>query len=280
MIAVAGTPIMIERMASSPPPVSIIVPVFEEAPNVKPLAERVAKAMSESGRAAELIFVDDDSRDGIDQVVDALQLDLSVRLIVRRGERGLSGAVLRGFREAVHDRFVVMDGDLQHPPELITALLDALDQDDTDFVLATRYVADASVAAQWPLIRRIISRVATRLAQPLAPLSDPMSGFFALHRRTWEQADPLDPIGYKIALELYVKGKCKRPREVPIQFGTRQGGKSKLGMGTQVRYLRHLYRLYRYRFPQQTLMVVFVVAVLGGAGLLALLRPLFERSAS
>lgn len=265
-------------MASSPPPASIIVPVFEEAPNVKALAERVANAMSESGHTAELIFVDDDSQDGIDRVVDALDVDLTVRLIVRRGERGLSGAVLRGFREAAHDRFVVMDGDLQHPPELISSLLDALDQDDTDFVSATRYVANATVAARWPWYRRIMSRVATRLAQPLAPLSDPMSGFFALHRHTWEQADTLDPIGYKIALELYVKGKCQRPKEVPIQFGTRSEGKSKLGMGTQVKYLRHLYLLYRYRFPTRTLMAAFVVTILSAAALLALFRPLFERS--
>ncbi len=101
------------------------------------------------------------------------------------------------------------------------------------------------------------------------PVSDPMSGFFALHRGVWERAEALNPIGYKIALELYVKGRCSNPAEVPIHFATRAAGKSKLTFREQVRYLLHLGRLYRFRFPLLTGVLLFVVVV--GAGTIALL---------
>lgn len=259
-------------MPVSPPAASIIVPTFQEAPNIKALVERIFAAIAPTGRQAELIVVDDDSRDGTDELVDALQADYPIRLIVRRGERGLSGAVLAGFHEARFDRFVVLDGDLQHPPELIPKLLECLDNARHDFVIGTRYGAGAGagVGEQWPIGRRLVSRVATLLARPLAPLSDPMSGFFALHRATWENAASLNPIGYKIALELYVKGRCARPAEVPIHFSERTAGASKLGVAEHVRFLRHLFRLYRFRFPWRTAGALGIPILIGLAWLVFL----------
>ena len=232
---------------------SIIVPTYREAANVKNLTERLFAAMEKSGRPVELILVDDDSRDGIDKVVEELSRDHPVRLIVRTGERGLSTAVIAGFREAKFDRLVVLDADLQHPPETVPALLDRLDAGNCDFVIASRFVEGASIADDWPGMRRLAGLVARWLAHPIAPLTDPMSGFFALHRSTWERAESpgsaLNPIGYKIALELYVKGRCRQPAEVPLQFAARATGESKFGFAEQMRYLRHLTRLYRFRFP-------------------------------
>ncbi|MFQ5494675.1 MAG: polyprenol monophosphomannose synthase [Phycisphaerae bacterium] len=244
-----------------PAAASIIVPTFHEAPNIRPLAERVFAAAAQAGRTVELILVDDDSRDGIDEAARALATKHPVRLIVRRGERGLSGAVLAGFAEARYDRLVVLDADLQHPPELIPTLLDRLDKGDADFVVATRYGPGGGVTAGWPWWRRLASRTATLLARPLAPLSDPMSGFFALRRETWRRADHLNPIGYKIGLELYVKAGCHRPAEVPIRFDTRRAGHSKLTLAEQVRYLRHLYRLYRFKYPYRTLLALLAAAL-------------------
>jgi dolichol-phosphate mannosyltransferase len=244
---------------------SIVVPTFREAPNLEPLIRRAFEALRPTGRPAELIVVDDDSRDGTDAVIETLQASYPVRLIVRRGERGLSSAVLAGFREARYDRFLVMDADLQHPPEMIPDLLERLDRGDCDFVIGTRYGGEGAINERWPLRRRLASRIATAMARPLAPLSDPMSGFFALNRQTWERAEQLDPIGYKIALELYVKGRCRHAGEVPIRFETRAAGQSKLSAGEQMRYLRHLFRLYRFRFPVVTGIVLLgavVVAVL------------------
>ena len=235
----------------SPPAtaVSIIVPAYREADNLQPLIERTFAALDAAAIKAELIIVDDNSQDGTDQIVASLTSRYPVTLIVRRHQRGLSSAVLAGFDKAQSDRFVVMDADLQHPPEMLPAIVTQLDTDDCDFVIGTRYGAGGALDEDWPLRRRLISRFATLLAKPLAPLSDPMSGFFALHRRTWEQAAPLDPIGYKIALELYVKGRCHRPAEVPFSFAARTAGESKLSPREQLRYLRHLVRLYRFRFP-------------------------------
>ncbi len=262
-------------MPSSLSAVSIIVPTFREASNIEPLVERVFASLAQAKREAELILVDDDSQDGTEAIVESLGGRYPVRLIVRREERGLSSAVLAGFCEAKHDRFVVLDADLQHPPEVIPAILDRLDEGDCDFVIGTRYGGEGSVADDWPLLRRLASCIATLLARPLVPLSDPMSGFFALHRATWEGADKLDPVGYKIALELYVKGRCKRPAEVPIRFATRAAGESKLSFAQQVHYLQHLCRLYRFRFPVFTGAVLFVVLISVGAILLMAARALW-----
>lgn len=236
-------------MASTSSATSIIVPTFREAPNIRPLTQRVFSALEGAGREGELIIVDDNSQDGIEGEVEALADRYPVRLVVRHGERGLSGAVLTGFQVAKFDSLVVLDADLQHPPEMIPALLDRLDEGNCDFVVATRYGLGGSIADRWPMHRRLISRVATLLARPLMPASDPMSGFFALRRETWRNARGLSPIGYKIALELFVKAGCSRPAEVPIRFDARGAGRSKLSLAEQTRYLRHLARLYRHRYP-------------------------------
>lgn len=240
---------MMHPMTSPAPTVSVIVPAFHEAPNLAPLARRLFHALHDAGMTGELIIVDDDSNDETAEVVTQLATRFPVQLIVRKGERGLSSAVLRGFANARADRWVVMDADLQHPPEKIPELLTRLDQPPCDFVLASRYIPGADVEDRWPLHRRLISRLATLLARPIAPLSDPMSGFFALRRETFARAEQLNPLGYKIALELYVKCRCRHPAEVPIRFAARHAGQSKLTLREQGRFLRHLVRLYRFRFP-------------------------------
>ena len=236
-------------MTPAPPTVSVIVPTFREAANLEILMKRLFLALNEAGISGEMIVVDDDSRDGTTETVERLAHIFPVRLIVRTGERGLSSAVLRGMAESRADRFVVMDADLQHPPERVPELLRRLDEPATDFVLGSRYIAGAGVEDRWPAHRRLVSRVATLLARPLAPVSDPMSGFFALRRETWQNAGALNPVGYKIALELYVKCGCRHPVEVPIRFAVRHAGRSKLNAREQWYYLRHLWRLYRFRFP-------------------------------
>ena len=241
---------MIRAMPSAPLAISVIVPAFREAANLRPLVERILAATGAAGLEAEVIIVDDNSRDGTDKVVAGLAGEFPVRLIVREHERGLSSAVLRGFAEARFDRFVVMDADLQHPPELVPELAAKLAESNADFVSGTRYAAGGKIGEDWPFLRRLASGAATLLARPLVPLSDPMSGFFALDRATWQRsADKLNPIGYKIGLELYVKARCRKVAEVPISFATRAAGESKMTFGVNVGYLLHLLRLYHFRFP-------------------------------
>lgn len=231
--------------------VSVVVPTYREAANLPLLVPRLADAMARAGLAWECVVVDDDSRDGTEAACATLATTFPVRLVVRRGERGLATAVLAGFREARGDPFVVMDADLSHPPEVVPALVAAVREGRGDLVFGSRAVEGASTDERWGLVRRLNSWVATWLARPLTSAADPMSGFFALSRATLATAAPLDPVGYKIGLELSVKCVGSRVVEVPIHFADRAHGESKLGVRERLRYLRHLLRLYAFRLSRR-----------------------------
>ncbi len=228
--------------------VSIVVPTYHEVENIPLLVPRVHQAMTAADLAHEMILVDDNSRDGsVEAVAELAAQGLPVRMIVREKERGLSTAVLRGFDEATGAFVVCMDADLSHPPEAIPEMIALLRDGRADFVLGSRFCPGGSTDAEWGLFRWLNSQVAKALAWPLSRLTDPMSGFFALSAETYRGARRLDPIGYKIALELIIKCDCHTIREVPIHFADRTRGKSKLNVTEQLNYLRHLGRLYRYR---------------------------------
>jgi dolichol-phosphate mannosyltransferase len=229
--------------------ISIIVPTFQEAENLKALTYRIADAMSLSCENYEIIIVDDNSQDNSDKMVSQLAKNgHPIRMIIRMNERGLSSAVIRGFREAEGDFLVCMDADLSHPPEGIPRLLKCIMEDGINFAIGSRYVPGASMDKTWSAFRWINSKVATLLAKPFTTAKDPMSGFFALPRDVFERADKLDPIGYKIGLELLVKCSIKNICEIPIHFSNRRHGKSKLNLKEQINYIRHLKRLFRYKY--------------------------------
>jgi hypothetical protein len=155
-----------------------------------------------------------------------------------------------------------MDADLQHPPDRLPALLEPLTTGRADFVLGSRYVAGGGTAEGWTSYRKINSGMATFMARPFAGgTTDPMSGFFALRRSTYAAADRLTPLGYKIGLELMCKCRVKRVVEIPIHFGLRSHGRSKLSLKQQFRYLEHLSRLYDFMFPRASPAIKFLVAV-------------------
>ena len=227
--------------------VSIVVPTFREADNLPVLARRIDAALSGSGVEWELILVDDDSGDGSEEVAEKLAQHLPVRMEVRREPpRDLSLSVLHGIRIGRFDRIVVMDADLSHPPERIPDLIRVLDG-ECDMAVGSRYVSGGRIDQGWGLWRLLNSYGATLLARPLADCSDPMSGFFALDRRMLPDLEQLRPVGYKIGLELMVRGRL-RVVEVPIDFADRDRGASKMNLRQQLNYLRHLKRLYLHRF--------------------------------
>jgi dolichol-phosphate mannosyltransferase len=239
--------------------ISVIVPALNEAANLPTLAERVEAALK--GRSYELLIVDDGSSDGTPDVcaelADHYPLDLHVR---ESSDAGLSGAVMHGFARARGEVLVVMDADLQHPPERIPALIDALDQDGVELAIGSRYAAGGSTASRWGLLRQVNSRVATLLARPFAgDTRDPMSGFFALRRQTLQRAEKLTPLGYKIGLELLCKCRVMHVAEVPIHFAERVGGESKLTVKQQFKYLEHLSRLYDFFFPRGSPVTKFAI---------------------
>lgn len=243
--------------------ISVIVPTYREAENLPVLVPRIAAALASAGLHGEIIIVDDNSLDNTVNVCAELAGRYPLQLIVRTTERGLSSAVLAGMRRATGEILVVMDADLSHPPEAIPALVQSLQQ-GADFVIGSRYVAGSRVAEGWGALRWLNSKVATLLARPLTRAADPMAGFFALRRSRFEQAESLDPIGYKIGLELIVQCGCQEVREVPITFANRLHGSSKLTLREQLNYLRHLKRLYLFKYRRRARPVLFGLVGLSG----------------
>lgn len=249
----------------SAPPISIVIPTYREAPNIDPLVHRTFAALADAGIEAEMIIVDDHSGDGTEKIVGRLAKQFPIRLLSRTIERGLASAVLHGFAHANHDIFVVLDADLQHPPEAIPAIVAPLTDDVADFVIGSRYAPGGKINTRWTVRRRLNSRIANLLARPLLSVHDPMSGFFALRRDTWRRAGDITPIGYKIALELAVRARCKRYAEIPITFDTRHAGQSKLSLRQQLHYLRQLAHLYWFRHK-----IPIIIALVGVAFLMSM----------
>lgn len=259
------------------PEVSIIVPTINESENLPRLLERIAAAMANVDY--EVIIVDDNSQDATPRVCDELSRRYPLKLLVRkRPANGLSGAVLHGMAEARGTFLCVMDADLQHPPEKLPELIEPLRRGEADFVLGSRYMPGGSTEARWGIFRKFNSQLATLLARPFAgPTTDPMAGFFALKRQTYASASNLTPLGYKIALELMCKCRVKTVREIPIHFGMREKGQSKLSLKQQFRYLEHLSRLYDFSFPRASPIVKFLIATgLGWLVALGLYLPLIR----
>ena len=224
---------------STPIEISVIVPTFNERDNVLELVSRLERCLA--GRAWEVIFVDDDSPDDTAALVRRLaQQDRRVRCLQRIGRRGLSSACVEGMLASGAPVLAVLDGDLQHDEELLPRMLDVLKQGNADVVVGTRYSAGGGIG-QWEASRARMSRFATRLSRYVvrADISDPMSGFFALHREAFEAAvRQLSSIGFKILLDLVASSPAPlRICELPYQFRTRRAGESKLDSQAVWEYL-------------------------------------------
>ena len=244
--------------------VTIIVPTFNEAPNVVPLLERIAAATA--SMRASVIFVDD-STDDTPAVITAAALTASipVRLIHRAvATGGLSGAVLEGFAASTTDWCLVMDGDLQHPPELIPVLAETASTGDFDIVVASRYIGGGTADGLSSRLRRTVSTSGTTLTRAMFPkrlrdCTDPMTGFFLLRRSTVDLST-LRPMGFKILLEILARQTLKVAEE-PFLFGARAAGTSKANLAQGLHFLRQLFAL---RFGKMS-----VFAIVGGIGAVA-----------
>jgi len=222
--------------------ISVIVPTYNEVRNIGRLIPLIYKALLD--HRIEIIVVDDNSPDGTADVAKELSKTYPVRVFVRKNERGLASAVVYGFRRARGDILAVIDADLQHPPELLGKMVELVLR-GFDIVVASRYVEGGGVeSCSWH--RQIISKFAIMLSRPLTDIRDPMSGYFAMKREVIEGVN-LNPVGYKILLEILVKGKYERVIEIPYTFRTRRAGSSKMGVGEILNYLRHLYHLYSFK---------------------------------
>jgi dolichol-phosphate mannosyltransferase len=226
---------------------SIVIPTYNERESLPALLDRLNRTLDDRKIWYEVIVVDDDSPDGTWELAESLRSrDQKLRVIRRRGQRGLATAVVAGWSEARGDVLGVLDGDLQHPPETVGGMLDAMERYGADIVVASRS-APSGGASNWSARRRAISWFATLLALGLLPLGgvrDPLSGFFILRKDVVSEVT-LKPEGYKILLEVLVRGRWRTVREVPYTFEEREKGRSKMGWPEVLAYLRHVGSLFR-----------------------------------
>jgi dolichol-phosphate mannosyltransferase len=249
----------LEKPAGRGTGVTVVVPTYSEAQNLPELVRRIGSCLPD----VEIVVVDDESPDGTAEVARGLGKSVPLRVIERRGERGLSTAVLRGLREARTEICVVMDADLSHPPEAIPALVQAI-LEGADLAVGSRYVSGGGIQG-WPLRRRLTSAAGTLLAWPLTPVRDPMSGYFCLRRGLIDGLE-LRPKGFKILLEILARSGTRRIVEIPIRFEDRSKGASKFGAKQRREFLDQLQELYRELNPWPLRIVKFLC--IGAVGLL------------
>jgi dolichol-phosphate mannosyltransferase len=234
---------------------AIVIPTRCEVDNIRRLLTRIKDNVDPLAISYELIVVDDDSNDGTERVVQELSdKDSRIRLLIRKKSRGLAGAVIHGWQNTDADILGVIDADLQHPPEVLPRLLNKI-QSGADIAIGTRY-ASTNCQHSWSTFRGLVSQLATRMAAPLQkpdiPVSDPMSGFFVV-RRACIQSVKLQPTGFKLLLEILVKGNIQSVAEVPFTFGQRCAGRSKASLPVMIDYLSLLVRLWMRKISHSSI---------------------------
>ncbi|RME77245.1 MAG: polyprenol monophosphomannose synthase, partial [Planctomycetota bacterium] len=228
---------------SHTPKISIVIPTYKEKANLPVLVERIYKALVPLSTAFEMIVVDDNSPDGTFQIAQELAKQYPLRPFIRKEEKGLSSAMWFGFQKALGDIVGFIDADLQHPPEVIPQLVQPILEGKAMMTVGSRLVEGGGVE-DWPWYRRWVSSAGRLLARPLTPVRDTMSGFFFLKKEVVQNV-PLKIIGYKLGLEIMVKGNHQdQILEIPYIFQNRNQGDSKIGFSTYMAYLYQLFLLY------------------------------------
>ncbi len=250
---------------------SIIIPTYNESQNILDLLASIKRILCGSF-CTEIIVVDDNSPDKTGMLVEDYsrnytnsgelaqqQYDInlnrsdqssniSIKVIHRPRKAGLISAILEGIRSSNGQYILVMDADFSHSPEMIPIMAHELESSDIDIVVASRYANGGSIVG-WSFKRRVISKGAVKIAKYVLPISkevkDPMSGFFALKRPVLRHT-AIDTAGYKILLEILVKSRDAKVKEVPYTFADRKAGKSKLDNHVILDYIKSVYYLYLY----------------------------------
>ena len=227
-----------------PLPFSIVIPTYNEAAGIGKLLGALDETFRAHGLDGEIIVVDDNSPDGTGAIVDELSRRLPVSCLHRSGKLGLSSAVIEGWRIARSESVALgaMDADFSHDVSALPNMVAALESGEYGLAVGSRYVPGGGIA-NWPARRVITSRVACWLARPLTHVKDVTSGYFLVRRDAIEGV-ALDPIGFKIGLEVIAKARYGKAIEIPYVFTDRVAGESKLNQREILNYLRQLGRLY------------------------------------
>jgi dolichol-phosphate mannosyltransferase len=233
-------------------PFSIVVPTYNEAAGIEKLLRAIDGVCKESNLDCEIIVVDDNSPDGTGAIVDRLAAELPVRCLHRAGKLGLSSGVIDGWKQARPESKALgaMDADFSHDVNILPKMVSALES-GYGLAIGSRYVRGGGIT-NWPMRRIVTSRVACALARPLTNVKDITSGYFLVRREALENVQ-LDPIGFKIGLEVIAKAHYAKAIEVPYVFTDRVAGQSKLNQREIFNYLNQLRKLYTARlFPART----------------------------
>lgn len=226
---------------------SLVIPTYNEAGGIERLIVALNDVFKQNNLDGEIIIVDDNSPDGTGAIVDRLAAAYPVRCLHRPGKMGLSSGVIDGWKFARPDSEALgaMDADFSHDINVFPKMVAALESGEYGLAVGSRYVPGGGIE-NWPLRRKITSQVAIALAKPLTRVKDITSGYF-LVRRSAIEGVALDPIGFKIGLEVIAKGHYGNVLEVPYVFTDRVAGESKLNQKEIFNYLKQLGKIYSAR---------------------------------
>lgn len=226
------------------PTLSLVIPTYNESKGLELLLERIFGVLRRAGIDGEVVIVDDNSPDGTGALAEDLKAKYPLKVVHRAGKLGLSSAVIDGWAVAEGRILGVMDADLSHDPEILPDMVASITDGRAEVAVGSRYIPGGGLG-NWPLKRRITSMVAVLLGRPICPANDVTSGYVMFRRGVIEGVQ-LDTIGFKIVLEVLVKGRYRYFTEVPYTFIDRAAGESKFG-GNEIRnYLVQLWRLLLY----------------------------------
>jgi dolichol-phosphate mannosyltransferase len=217
--------------------ISLITPTYNERQNIALLAQEIFAAVAPYDNIdLELIVVDDNSPDGTGEAAEALKSEYPVKVIHRAGKLGLGSAVMEGFQHSTRPQLGVIDADLSHDTAILPQLIHGLGQ--CDLAIGSRFGATSEVEA-WALHRKLISLTGVGMARLITGVEDPLSGYFFLNRSVLEGVE-LTSTGYKILLEILVKGDYRTHMSIPFLFRNRQFSQSKLNMREHLLFAKQI----------------------------------------
>jgi dolichol-phosphate mannosyltransferase len=223
---------------------SIVVPTYNERDRLATLVAAIFEAYRNEGLDGELVIVDDNSPDGTGALADELARQYRITVLHRAGKLGLGTAVIEGFAAATAPIVGVIDGDLSHPPAMLPRMLAVMRKYDADVVIGSRYIPGGGTR-NWGLGRLLMSRAACVLARGVTPVRDATSGFFLI-RKALAREVTISAGGFKICLELLVRGRPRTVIEVPYVFEGRTAGESKMNLREALGYIDQLKDLRRF----------------------------------